>query len=297
MSNLNSIYEKFYNTIEQSVFNKIVSLDPTSVIENSEPKTLGNYSKWLLNAYRSNKIKDEDFYKVTEALQNFDRNKNLNLLQKDKKDINRYSNLGEIIQENSRIIGSGKITHSGSNIITDRFHILNGGATINYEDNNWLIVIPHNPSAALFYSHNTQWCTKNSSTFYHYNRSGSLYIIINKNNTYDKFQMHRASGSFMDSNDKPVNKDKFMQKYKSTLPAHLLKKPSKEETIISEIRTALYFKKLYDLPQEKFLKGIELGILRKEDTSVQARLFKIEQENKRKQPKKSRNKYFNITNK
>jgi hypothetical protein len=294
MNALDSIYEKFYNTIDKSTFYQIISLDPTTKKENSEIKTLGNYSKWLLNAYRSNKIKDEDFYKITEALQKFDSNKKLNLLKKDKKDISRYSTLGDVIQENSRIVGSGKITHSGSNIITDRYHIINKGATIYFEDENWLIVIPNNPSSANFYSHNTQWCTKNPCTFYHYKSSGSLYIIINKNNTYEKFQMHRASNSFMDSNDRPVGKDKFLQKYKSTLPSFLFSKPTKEDTEVLEIKTSFFFKKLHDLPQSKFLRGIELGILPKENASVQSRLFKIEQEIKRKQPKKSRNKYSHL---
>lgn len=291
--NIKIIYDKFYQTIDKEIFYKIISLDPTSNVKNGMIINLGKYSKWLLNAYRSNKIKDEDFYKITECLDKFDKNKKLNLISKDKKDINSYSSFGELLEINNKIMGNGKPTCSGSNIIVDRYHIINNNAKIEYEDDNWLIVTPRNFDGAEFYSKNSNWCTKNKHTFDSYNSSGDLNIIINKNNIKIRYQLHRGTKSFADINDKPITYSSFMNKYQSSL-SHLFTQPSKIECEIAELRGLCHSKQYDRLKQSQFLKAIKLGFLDKYNPYVQKRLWQIEQQQKRIKLKKSKNKFKSL---
>lgn len=279
------IHEKFYNTIEKQKFYKIISLDPTAIIHNHIPESLGSYSKWLLNAYRSQKIKEEDFYKVTDCLLNFEKNKKLNLISKEKKDINRYSTLGDLLAVNKTVIGTGKATCSGSNILDDRFHVLNGNATIKFEDDCWLVVQPHTHAAALFYSHNSQWCTKMPETFSYYNRQGRLEIYIDKKNIYNRYQFHPASGSFADINDKPISQSAFLKKNISSLQ-HLISHPTFLERQMAQLKAACCNNyKIANLSQGDFLKALELGLIDKNNTTVQLRLFKIEKQKLETKPK------------
>lgn len=275
-SKVDSIQEKFYNTIDKKKFYEIIRLDPTASIVDLIPENLGKYSKWLLNAYRSGKIKEEDFYKVTDCLRNFEKNKILNLIPKEKKDINHYSSLGELLTVNKNVIGTGKATCSGSNLLDDRFHILNGNATIKFEDDNWLVVQPHNHPAALFYSHQSHWCTTSPSTFDYYHRKGRLEIYIDKKNIYNRYQFHPATGSFADINDKPISQSAFLKKNMNSLQ-HLIKHPTFAERQMAQLRAACHVNyNGMNLPQGDFLKALELGLLSKDNASVQARLFKIE---------------------
>jgi hypothetical protein len=284
-SKVDSIQEKFYNTIDKQKFYEIIRLDPTASVVDLIPENLGKYSKWLLNAYRSGKVKEEDFYKITDCLRNFEKNKILNLISKEKKDINHYSSLGDLLAVNKTVIGSGKATCSGSNILDDRFHVLNGNATIKFEDEHWLIVQPHNHSAALFYSHNSQWCTKMSSTFDYYNRQGRLEIYIDKKNIYNRYQFHPASGSFADINDKPISQNAFLKKNIDSLQ-HLIHHPTFAERQMAQLRAACRNNfNVTNLSQGDFLKALELGLLSEDNASVQARLFKIERHKLEVKPK------------
>jgi hypothetical protein len=72
------------------------------------------------------------------------------------------------------------------------------------------IIVPKNEEAACYYGQGTRWCTaatQSHNMFDHYNRIGSLYIILPKKPRYEgeKYQLHFPSEQFMDENDDQVD--------------------------------------------------------------------------------------------
>lgn len=165
---LDDIYKKYYSSISSEDFDKIVQADPTW---NSEkPKKMGKYTKWLFRLYTSNKLKIEDLYKAREYLDYFNRYKQ----RLELKDIGQYSSLQSLylairpFMENSRQPTSHK----------DEIRQIKEGAEKVYEDDKWLIVVPHTQEASCYYGKGTEWCTaanKSYNLFDDYNEEG-LYI-------------------------------------------------------------------------------------------------------------------------
>lgn len=158
----------------------------------------GKYGKWLLSLYQRKKLNLEDLYKATEYLTYFNKyNKQL-----DEKDINKYKSLPELYNALKDIINNENDYVSNS----EKIRQIKKGAEKVYEDNQWLIVIPHTEEASCYYGKGTQWCTaaeKSNNYFSHYSSQGNLYINIDKINN-KKYQFHFESESFMDENDEPI---------------------------------------------------------------------------------------------
>lgn len=159
---------------------------------------MGKYTKWLFRLYTSNKLKIEDLYKAREYLDYFDRYKQ----RLELKDIGQYSSLQSLylairpFMENSRQPTSHK----------DEIRQIKEGAEKVYEDDKWLIVIPHTQEASCYYGKGTEWCTaanKSYNLFDDYNEEGPLYININKTNN-KKYQFHFETESFMDETDAEI---------------------------------------------------------------------------------------------
>ena len=79
--------KKYYPTIEDKDFERIIKLDPTTNIEKDK---VGTYSKWLLNLYKNGKLSNEGH--VTDLLNRFESEKN-NLVNKD---IMKYKSLEDV---------------------------------------------------------------------------------------------------------------------------------------------------------------------------------------------------------
>lgn len=191
-ASLGDIYTKYYSDIPEDVFNQIVSSDPTY----REGK-MGKYGKWLLSLYKSNNLKLEDLYKATNYLRCFV--DYYNVIQN--KDINKIKSLQELY-DTVRPYLDGNLATSKSDYVR---RIKNGAEKV-YEDDGWLIVVPHTKEASCYYGKGTQWCTaadKGNNMFDRYNDEGLLYINIDKNSG-DKYQFHFESDSFMDATDTPI---------------------------------------------------------------------------------------------
>lgn len=190
------IYEKYYNKIPENTFNNIIKSDPTTNFENSK---MGIYSKWLLNLYRKGNIKEEDLYKAKQYLEIFNTFKNK---IKDR-DINHYLNIQELFKTIEPFYKNPEQATSKS----DEIRKLKEGAEKWYEDDEWLVIIPHTRETSCFYGKGTQWCTAaehSDNYFNHYNAQGPLYININKKNG-KKYQFHFESEQFMDETDSSVS--------------------------------------------------------------------------------------------
>jgi len=179
---------QYYNDIDKNVFNAAVKADPTS-----KPNHPGKYTKWLLNLVRNGLWKPGDTYETKKALTLFSKfGRNL-----DKNDINQYKSVGDLLNTVSRFSGMKTQSETKKEAKKDASKV--------YEDDTWLIVVPHTEEAAKLYGKGTMWCTAadNDNMFDEYNNEGPLYININKK-TGEKFQFHFESGSFMNEYDEPV---------------------------------------------------------------------------------------------
>jgi hypothetical protein len=156
---------------------------------------MGKYGKWLLSIYQKGKLKLEDLYKASEYLSTFKLYSN----KIEQKDINQYGSLQDLYRVVKPYIDNPHQATSKS----DEIRRIKDGAEKAYEDEKWLVIIPHTKEAAIEYGKGTQWCTaatKSNNYFDFYNEDGNLYINILKG-TNKKYQFHFESNQFMDVND------------------------------------------------------------------------------------------------
>ena len=193
---LSDIYKEYYSDIDENIFKQIISSDPTW--NSQKPDKMGKFSKWLLTLYRLKRIKLEDLYKAHEYLSYFVKYNNL----LPNKDINTYKSLSDLYTVIKQYIDNPNQPKSKS----DEIRNIKKGAEKVYEDNQWLIIIPHTKEASCYYGKGTQWCTaadKGNNMFDSYNKQGPLFININKK-TNEKYQFHFETDSFMDETDTPI---------------------------------------------------------------------------------------------
>ena len=197
---LDDIYTKYYSNIPQDEFWQIIKADPTYNEQKSQK--MGKYGKWLLNLYKQGKLKNEDLYKATDYLSYFVKYYN----KITEKDINKLPDLPSLYN----IIKPYKeASDNGEDIATsksDEVRRIKKDAEKVFEDNQWLVVVPHTQEASCYYGKNTQWCTAATDSynmFNQYNNKGPLFINIRKTDG-KKFQFHFETNSFMDETDTPI---------------------------------------------------------------------------------------------
>ena len=190
---LSSIYKNYYSDIEPRIFEEIFLSDPTS---NMMWTKCGHYVKWIANLYRKGDWKTGDRPETFSALTLLEKHKAK--LPENKRNINIYKSVSELYS----------IVKQFEEVKTQREakSVCREGAEKVYEDDEWLIVIPHTVEAAKQYGKHTKWCTsaENNNMFEYYNKKGNLYIFIGKLN-YRKYQAHFETEQFMDEEDKPIH--------------------------------------------------------------------------------------------
>lgn len=193
---IQDIYQKYYSNIPQDIFQQIISADPTYNAE--KPNKMGKYGKWLLTLYQKQNLKIEDLYKAKDYLSTFIKF-NAKLQERD---IMKYHSLQELFTSIEPFIQNPQQAATKSEEIRN----IKEGAEKVYEDNKWLVVVPHTKEASCYYGKGTQWCTAadhSDNMFDTYNKDGFLYINILKG-TNTKYQFHFESNSFMDATDRPI---------------------------------------------------------------------------------------------
>lgn len=193
---LNDIYTKYYSKIPQDIFNQIISADPT--YNSNKPDKMGKYGKWLLQLYINRRLKIEDLYKATNYLKCFI--DYYNVIQD--KDINKIKSLQELYDVVRPYLDGNAATSK-----SDEVRKIKEGAEKVYEDERWLVIVPHTKEASCYYGKGTQWCTaadRSNNMFDQYNDDGPLYINIDKLNNR-KYQFHFETNSFMDENDNEID--------------------------------------------------------------------------------------------
>lgn len=157
---------------------------------------------WVVKMYSKGEFEYTDLGLVSSYLEKFiDNSRKL-----EKKDINSYKSLNELdkaLKDIKDVKGSREAKRDAKS-----------GAEKVYEDDKWVIIVPHTKEAAIQYGKGTKWCTAalNDNMFDYYNSQGSLYIIINKQNPLEKYQFHLESDQYVDTKDKEIDIKSFLEK-------------------------------------------------------------------------------------
>lgn len=205
------IKNKYYSDIADDVFNQIVSSDPKTVVRDGEVMKVGKYSKLLLSMYRQGNLKLEDLPKANEYLE---------IVYKRQIPLNaNLANLAELYElVKPYMLNDGETDLS---VLVD--YLDSGQYEMVMDGEEWYIFKPKDEKAACVLGSGTEWCTTwgpsstnsrykdRNNMFGYYNKQGSMYIIINKEDNSDKYQFHVPSKQFMNKSDNQVNLDSFFK--------------------------------------------------------------------------------------
>ena len=193
--NVDDIHTKYYSDIPYGDYIYIVrSVDPTYDASSGK---MGRYTKWLLGMYRRGTFKRGDFNEANNLLKVFEKYKN----RVSVKDVTQLHSMGELYQVVKPFMEGDQATSK-----SDELRRAKEGAEKVYEDDKWIVIIPHTKEAAILYGKHTKWCTaaeESDNMFDYYNNQGLLYINIDKVNNM-KYQFHFESNSFMDEDDDEI---------------------------------------------------------------------------------------------
>lgn len=164
-------------------------------------------------------MKEEDFYKVTDYLKEFEEKKRWF----SNKDIQQFKSLPEL----KKALDEVQVGELSDNRKQKDFHKdlkkKELEADVFYEDPKWIVYIPKTYEASCKLSTGSEWCTGISSKGddYHYKwytEQGPLYIILNKQDPEEMYQLHFETDSYMDKYDDAIDDiDEFF----SSLPKEL----------------------------------------------------------------------------
>lgn len=208
--NVRDAYQKYYQNIEQKVFEEIVSK-----AQPNEGTILLPNTKWVLGLYKKNPQETlRDLMFVEDCFKIFDRLKVLNILTGRSADLNSYSSIRDLMNVTDRFNPNdleGDNTERKKRLMRSEFIEARNNIKKCYEDEKWLVIIPLSYEASVFWGDGTSWCTayKDSRAYYDdYTHRGPLYINIDKEYS-GKYQFHFQSNSFMDEDDNEINKPVF----------------------------------------------------------------------------------------
>ena len=173
--------------MEVHSLNLLLMADPTAS-QNGMGSFAGRYGVWIGNMYVNGGIKPGDAPELKSALFTYDKNKTQLPQIKDCK------SLSELIEWVKDLSDDFKPVRKQSKAKADLEKV--------YEDDEWVVYVPHSHEAARRGGEGTHWCTASENDrFYNmYSNQGPLYINIRKSDGA-KFQFHFETDQFMDAND------------------------------------------------------------------------------------------------
>ena len=192
--------KKKYPDIDDNTFMNIIKLDPTY---KDGVDSVGTYGKWLLTLYK--KIRKIPNNEITDLLKEFDTNKRY--LTTVDRDIGKYKSIEDLKQKLDNIEIPEKSKTRKNKDIRKQIRKVDVDADFIGQFGNYEVYSPKSYEASCKLGQGTTWCTASNSDDSYYNsytKDGSLYIIINTNNTKEKYQIHFESNSFMNKDDRDV---------------------------------------------------------------------------------------------
>ena len=177
--------------IDKNGLIKLLMADPTAV-RNNRGSFAGKYGVWIGNMYANGSIKLGDVPELKSALVTYDKNKTQLPPIKDCK------SLSELIGWVKDLSDDFKAVRNQSKAKADLEKV--------YEDDEWVVYVPHSHAAARRGGEGTHWCTasEDPSYFNSYSKGGKLYINVRKSDGA-KFQFHFGDIEFKDEYDEPIS--------------------------------------------------------------------------------------------
>ena len=193
--NLVISFLKNYPSIDIFVLDTLLRIDPT-VVQNSRGLFVGRYGVWIGNMCANGSIKLGDIPELRSALVTYDKNKSQLPNIKDCK------SLSELIEWVKDLSDDFKPVRKQS----DAKENLEKA----YEDDEWIVYVPHSHAAARRGGEGIRWCTASENDYYYnyYSKDGPLYINVRKSDGA-KYQFHFETDQFMDANDNHIRLNKI----------------------------------------------------------------------------------------
>ena len=188
LEKLISAFQKRNPNIDTEGLKQLLLSDPTAV-SNDRGTFIGKYATWIGNLFVKGLIKPGDSWELKKALSIYDQNKE-SLLP-----IEKYTSLAALIGDTLKLAQVAKKEAPAPKEPLEKV----------YEDNEWVVYIPHTYRASRQIGQGTHWCTASSNPSYYksYTQDGDLYVNIRKTDDA-KFQIHFESNQAMDADDEPV---------------------------------------------------------------------------------------------
>ena len=194
------------NEIDPSILQNIINMVMEG-LESADPTANKEYVQWLAKVYANEGVMFEDLTsKTTEWLQRYDLYKKKKFFKDNDSRLANIMNLSwkDMWEISIRADFQMKIQQQQEKVMSK------GNAEQVYENDKVRIIVPHDKEAACYYGQGTQWCTASTQSmnyFNAYSKDGPLYILLPKQPKYDgeKYQLHFASGQFMDEQDRNVD--------------------------------------------------------------------------------------------
>ena len=178
----------------------------TKWVEQYDPTQDKKFVNWMIIRYLKGDIKRlEDIPgRISSALDTYWRLSRTNKLKPEHKDINRITDLEDVVDsyQEKELPSRSEKSSSEEQAIYD-----NGDAKLIFNDAEYKIVIPITHTGSCYFGKNTKWCTasaKDRSIHNKYSKQGPLYVILQKA-TNTRWQFHFESEQFMDKKDDDIN--------------------------------------------------------------------------------------------
>ena len=186
---------KNYPAIEDYTLKTLLMSDPTFK-QTDRGSYIGRYGVWIGNMYANGSIKLGGIPELRSALVTYDKNKSQLPNIKDCK------SLSELIEWVKDLSDDFKPVRKQSDAKENLEKV--------YEDDEWIVYVPHSHTAARRGGEGTRWCTASEDDFYYnmYSKQGPLYINVRKSDGA-KYQFHFETDQFMDANDDPIGLNKI----------------------------------------------------------------------------------------
>jgi len=238
-------YEKYYaDKMDQKTFDYLISIDPSKK-KKFETWILNNYLK--LNPKEQIRLIKEDGYKVTNALNLYDKGQAFGIIKNPYNDIKNFESFKDLYDyiRSNKLQFDQLLNSEESNSDNEEGLKIGKDYILMYEDEHWKVVDTLTWKANCYFGSNTSWCTtdpNSSSTFDGYIDYSPLVIIIDKKNKH-KYQIHEDSQQYMDERDFPFN----IFEVARSMPKKLLNILYKKGFESFNPENVLIFNKLYKL--------------------------------------------------
>lgn len=209
--NQEGIYKKYFSDVERRTFIRIADADPKTKIIDGKIIKLGSYYPFLINMYRNGNLKLEDLPKATEYFELVYKYQ----IKIGQMKITSIPQLYEIVKD--------KIVKTQTTLASLIKALDPNEYEVKHNGDSWFVIVPKSEKAASYLGVNTEWCTAwgeyslnpqhkdKSNRFDTYSSpQNPLYIIVNKENENDKYQLHFSTDQLKNPADNEItNRPQF----------------------------------------------------------------------------------------